>query len=382
MFSLPTQMIFFVTSHCNLRCAHCFNWKNLDRQNDLSLQKIEKFARSLPELQVLLLSGGEPFLRDDFVDICQAFFTNGQLQHINIPTNGTMPERIACTVERILRLPGCPQTAIGVSLDGAEMFHDRNRGVAGSFNKAMECCRKLLELKEQYSRLEVNVLTTVTETNTEELLTLQTSLAKEFPTLDHFYWSALRGDLKKQGPPVPSFEQMEHLDNCFLNAQASKKTPKRLRLEKQLYALRRDVLKNKRQPVPCVAGSTIGVLFDNGIVAPCELLPGVGNIREQAFSEIWSSDGMRQARHSIERGECACTHECFLYPSYIENLQQKPFALWRVHGIRAAVFASRKILRQHGWAGRQLDSLFGSPLQKFLDVVIPELRSMKHSFDD
>ena len=73
---LPVNLIFFVTSKCNLLCRHCFYWEELNLpKNELSLDEIEKVARSLPNLLSLSLTGGEPYLRPDLPDIAAAFET-------------------------------------------------------------------------------------------------------------------------------------------------------------------------------------------------------------------------------------------------------------------------------------------------------------------
>ncbi len=67
---LPVNLIFFVTSRCNLLCTHCFYWEELNkRKNELELDEIERVSRSLPNLLSVSLTGGEPYLRPDLPDI-------------------------------------------------------------------------------------------------------------------------------------------------------------------------------------------------------------------------------------------------------------------------------------------------------------------------
>ena len=67
---LPVSLIFFVTSKSNLLCKHCFYWEELNLpKNELSLEEIEKVARSLPNLLTVSLTGGEPYLRPDLPQI-------------------------------------------------------------------------------------------------------------------------------------------------------------------------------------------------------------------------------------------------------------------------------------------------------------------------
>jgi hypothetical protein len=101
--------------------------------------------------------------------------------------------------------------------------------------------------------------------------------------------------------------------------------------------LRREAFLKNAQPVPCVAGNRIAVVYDDGGVAPCELLPQVGNLRDAPFEVIWQSEKMRKAREGIASGKCACTHECFMAPSYETFLLDKPFSLVRREGFQGLI---------------------------------------------
>ena len=78
--SMPLQLVLFVTSRCNMRCDHCFY---LDEINDssrteLSIEQIETLAKELGGLNWVALSGGEPYLRKDLVEIIQAFYKHSR----------------------------------------------------------------------------------------------------------------------------------------------------------------------------------------------------------------------------------------------------------------------------------------------------------------
>src|SRR5215469_5301359 len=72
----PPFMIVFINSICNLTCEHCFYWRNLNRRDDLTFAEFERLSRELGDFENLNLSGGEPFLRPEFAEICSLFLTN------------------------------------------------------------------------------------------------------------------------------------------------------------------------------------------------------------------------------------------------------------------------------------------------------------------
>ena len=60
---MPTFLILFINSICNLTCEHCFYWRNLNRRDDLTFDEIKSLSEELDGIDTLNLSGGEPFLR-------------------------------------------------------------------------------------------------------------------------------------------------------------------------------------------------------------------------------------------------------------------------------------------------------------------------------
>src|ERR1700738_4503287 len=83
----PPFMIVFINSICNLTCEHCFYWRNLNRRDDLTYDEFGKLSRELGKCEILTPSGGEPFLRREFGDICLLFSENNSVKRIYVPTN-------------------------------------------------------------------------------------------------------------------------------------------------------------------------------------------------------------------------------------------------------------------------------------------------------
>ena len=78
--------IFFVTTKCNESCKHCFYHEHLNQKDEMSLQEIEQMVGKLGKVQVLLLSGGEPFLRKDLYEVIKLFITKAGVKVVSIPT--------------------------------------------------------------------------------------------------------------------------------------------------------------------------------------------------------------------------------------------------------------------------------------------------------
>jgi MoaA/NifB/PqqE/SkfB family radical SAM enzyme len=104
----PVETTFFVTSRCNAACSYCFYSKNLNQSaNELSPSEIGRLFSSFGPLIRVLISGGEPFLRDDLPQIIHAICKHSNPHHITIPTNGLLTGKItACEDLGTYLVPG------------------------------------------------------------------------------------------------------------------------------------------------------------------------------------------------------------------------------------------------------------------------------------
>jgi len=84
---------FHVTSHCNLKCPGCYSYETArNAAKDLSLDELRNILDNLINagLTHLVISGGEPFLRDDLEAFLLYARSKQQIQYIECITNGTL----------------------------------------------------------------------------------------------------------------------------------------------------------------------------------------------------------------------------------------------------------------------------------------------------
>ena len=84
-----------VTDRCNLRCQYCMPAHGIDivdRKELLTYKEMYRITRVLSELGVnkVRLTGGEPFVRKDFVHFLESLSFNDKLDEINITSNGAL----------------------------------------------------------------------------------------------------------------------------------------------------------------------------------------------------------------------------------------------------------------------------------------------------
>ena len=81
-----------ITDNCNLHCIGCYSYiDNRNTSKDLSLEQIciifDKLSKS--GVRKVIISGGEPFLRNDIVEICKYIKNNTKICELGVITNGT-----------------------------------------------------------------------------------------------------------------------------------------------------------------------------------------------------------------------------------------------------------------------------------------------------
>ena len=207
----PPFLILFINSICNQKCEHCFYWRNLNRKDDLSTEELFALSRSLGRIENLNLSGGEPFLRPEFGEICRQFIRQNKVRQIYVPTNGYFTEKTVKQITETLKEKDLELFVAEISLDGLGEFHNKFRGSPGSFDKAMQTYDALAQLQESDPRLRIHSISTATDVNMDEIRRLTSYLFDRCPKMDHHNLAMIRGDRKNPSLQGPSLEQYRQL---------------------------------------------------------------------------------------------------------------------------------------------------------------------------
>ena len=127
-----------LTSRCNLRCVMCKYWQTT-REETLASGRWRDVFAELVELgcRKVHFSGGEVFLRRDFLELVEAAVACGL--KVNLTTNGTLVDR-----ERARRLAASGVNSVSISLDGpTAATHDRVRRRPAAFKRSIRTIRRL-----------------------------------------------------------------------------------------------------------------------------------------------------------------------------------------------------------------------------------------------
>lgn len=319
----PLHLTLFVTGVCNLRCRHCFHFKEVAAaKKGPSVEEVRALADSAAKLGPLLwvsFGGGEPFLREDLPELAQAFGRHG-LRHLAIPTNGHVEKTQHERVDAIL--DACPQTylSVSVSIDGPPAIHDAIRDLEGSHARALASLDAYREQAAGRKRLGVGLIVTLTRENQDSLAQHVEELVREHKP-DNVTINLARGtaldetllevDLDRYAELVATKERLMNegvLD--YFDFPLARLAWAR---DRQMYRYVEAVARKRDDYLPCTAGTLSAVIFEDGEVHPCEILgKSMGNLSEVDWdlSRLWEAREARELRGEIDATRCRCTWEC------------------------------------------------------------------------
>ncbi|MFG0805145.1 heme d1 biosynthesis radical SAM protein NirJ [Pseudomonas fluvialis] len=153
-------VIWNLLRRCNLTCKHCYATSaDSEFRNELDTTEALGVIDQLHEagVRVLILSGGEPLLRDDIFQL--ADYARDRGFYVALSTNGTLIDE-----QNIERIAAADFDYVGISIDGLEAVHDEWRQLKGSFAASMhaiDLCRA--------RGIRVGLRTTLTQHNYPQL---------------------------------------------------------------------------------------------------------------------------------------------------------------------------------------------------------------------
>ncbi len=293
-----------LTKRCNLRCSHCYldaSFLNVDAVDELSFEECKKLIDQMAEVNpdaCLILTGGEPLLREDIYDIASYADKKGFM--VVMGTNGTLLNDT--TVPKML---DAGIKGIGISLDSLHPeVHDKLRGLPGSWDKAI----KGVEAAKKYN-LDFQIQATVTKENFDEIPKMVDFSHKLGATGFYLFFLVCTGRGEKMTDISP--EQYEEIltyvykvhgnyDGMMVRAKCAP------HFKRIAYQLDQNSPLLKGYVGGCRAGTNYCRISPEGEITACPYMPdSVGNVKENHFKELWSnSELFEQLRHPKYEGKC------------------------------------------------------------------------------
>lgn len=156
----PFQVVWDVTYECNLNCQHCYAQAGRISEDEISHEQALGVVDKLAAMGIpaLAISGGEPLVRSDILDITRRAANKGM--YVSIATNGTLITR-----EKAKQMKDAGVSYLQISIDGADAeTHDAFRGIPGAFDRTIKGVKNALA-----EGFFVSIATTVVKKNVDQV---------------------------------------------------------------------------------------------------------------------------------------------------------------------------------------------------------------------
>ena len=329
----PYKLTFAITYQCNYRCRTCEIWKKKP-VNELSTEEIEQFFSHSNDFSWIDLTGGEPSLRKDFVDICQIISRYcKKLVLFHFPTNGYLTKKIVNDVKQIRQM-GPFKIIITVSTDGDEALNDEIRGVKGGWRRQMETFKQLHEI----DGVEVVLGMTLSGLNYDKFEVAYNAAKDACPWLkpkdfhlslmnysEHFYGNEPQRDssinLIKEGGQM--LAQMLKTSKQYRKTLGIPTNPRAF-LESTFHKKAESFFMTGKTPIPCHALKSSCFIAPSGEVYPCITFNRpLSNLRDYDYNlrNIWNLQTTRLLQEKIWDFKCPqCWTGCDGYQSILGNI--------------------------------------------------------------
>jgi len=300
---VPLVVSWNVTLKCNLKCAHCYiNAAETELADELSTDAAKMLIHQITEVSrpLLILSGGEPLMRDDVYEIIRYGADRGL--RTGMGSNGMLIDD-----ETTKKLEDAGMGTVAISLDSSiPEHHDDFRGVKGCWQHAVDAIKSLKK-----SKIEVQVNSTVTLQNYDEVDDIM-ALAEDLGVENfHLFFLVPTG----RGTDIEDITPQMYED--MISSTLGKITKYKLNVKPSCAPQFMRVSKEQgvdmsRWVRGCMAGLYYCRIYPSGEVTPCPYLPlNLGNIRERPFKDIWFNSEVFKALRDFDqlKGKCGiCEH--------------------------------------------------------------------------
>jgi len=300
-----------LTRRCNLNCVHCrAGSERGPYPGELGTDKCLEILGQISEVgkPIVILTGGEPLLREDLFDLAVRGTELGL--RMVMATNGTL-----LTPETIERVKASGIKRVSISIDGAEeKQHDAFRKVPGAFKGALEGIRLLRE-----GDVDFQINTTITRHNIGDINKILDLSVELGAVAHHIFLLVPTGRAREMSNQEIDARDYEQVLTWFY--QMRERVPLHLKATcaPHYYRILRQEAHRKGEKVNfetygldavtrgCLGGTAFCFISNQGVVQPCGYLDlNCGDLRTATFQSVWrESENFNQLRDfSLYKGKC------------------------------------------------------------------------------
>ncbi|MBN2441735.1 MAG: radical SAM protein [Spirochaetales bacterium] len=285
----PQHAVWEITYACNMCCKHCGSVCGEKKPDELTTEEALQLCDDIAAigLRIMTLSGGEPFVRDDWHQIAKRLVDNGV--RTNVISNGWFIDD-----ELIDKAQRAGLSNIGISLDGLKDTHDFIRK-KGSFDRIVAA----FELMNKRN-MPVSVNTSVNKRNIKEIPELKKILINYNVKLWQFQIARPMGNFLKHPDLVMGREQLQEIIDFSYETIQDDSILIQLGDDIGYYDPKQNAVyqhthKNLKQQAcwsGCNAGKTVFGFRANGDITGCLSIRDdsfiEGNVRDIRLTALWT----------------------------------------------------------------------------------------------
>lgn len=283
----PFYVAFEVISSCNLNCIYCYakpftGYKPLLEQLEYLFYKTRREAQPF-EVNIL---GGEPFLRDDIIDVLK--LAKDAFKWVGVSTNGTLIPKLSH--EQMVELRQLNRNGLNIQVSLDSHIKNINDSLRGGFNDTV---RGLERLDEYNIEFEVGIV--VTRLNANHITDTVKWIITKFRNVKRIHLMNVMPSYTLTWQDYKRLSLGAETANFWKTIVPKLSHIKKLRSDVEIdYPLTPNAYLNAsidtmRTHKLCLAGITRANVLANGDVTPCELVRSLklGNLYRESWPEIW-----------------------------------------------------------------------------------------------
>jgi len=325
---LPSFCTYIATWRCNCRCQMCNVWQKQREDEMTTAEALNIFKQR--KFDAVRITGGEPFLREDLVQLTDGINQYSKPKMIHITSNGLLTKTITDFLNKV-KQPN--KLHIKISIDAVGEKHDKLRGMPGAYEKAINTVRELSDLRKKlnfYLAINQIILNKESLRDHQQLKEICDELEVPINLQLAYAFVALYDEKKnlnlmpQKGNEFPClFESpkediSEILDTFQKEITSLRDWKEKLVLKYDLKGLKNRLLHEKGVPKPsCLALKSHLRILPNGDVPICLANSTVvGNLKNTSLKDLWFSEEIKQYRKLVKNCP-GCWYECEMVPSAI-----------------------------------------------------------------
>ena len=309
---IPNYAVIYIDGRCNMHCGFCCHAAMDARKTPIMpAEKWGSIFRKAQSLLHLTVTGGEPFIRKDFVEIIDKIILSCGVPRVSIKTNGFYTERIKNFIPKLIDKHKNTEFTLSISLDGPEEMHDKVRNFKGGYKQVLETI-EIMKVYRNRPNFFLRLASVLTKDNRHILQKLfeQTS---SWPIDFHELILVRDVPVNEQSELKSDYEKLSKKQH----GRSSKSWRKSFngKLFEKIYLETIKRIDSDKVYSPCLAGGRFVEIFPDGIVRGCEVeklwdVSKIGTVNENNLDIVDVVKSKEAKKFQKIAKKCTCTFEC------------------------------------------------------------------------